>query len=85
MIFPAPAKDDLAFWMPDIKTISEYQRADLILLNEANYAKWIGKVTLARSRMVNTSAKFKDRDITMGEAVTHTHGPGVSMPAKTQP
>ena len=76
VVFPAPADVDPAFWMPDIKTISEYQKADLILLNGARYGKWLSKVSLPRSKMVNTSLKFKDQYITMKEAVTHSHGQG---------
>jgi zinc transport system substrate-binding protein len=74
VVFPAPADVDPAYWMPDAKTISDYQSADLILLNGANYAKWVGKVSLPRFRMVNTSAAFKDRYIEAGEILTHSHG-----------
>jgi len=74
VVFPAPADVDPAYWMPDEKTISEYQRADLILLNGANYAKWVNKVSLPRFRMVNTSAAFKDRYIETAEILTHSHG-----------
>lgn len=75
VVFPAPADEDPAYWMPDAKTISEYQRADIILLNGANYAKWVNKVTLPRFRLVDTSASFKDRYIEVPSVVTHTHGP----------
>ena len=74
VILPAPADGDPAYWMPDTKTISDYQQADLILLNGVNYAQWVRKVSLPRSKMVNTSAKFKDRYITAKKVVTHTHG-----------
>ncbi len=74
--FPAPADVDPAYWIPDIDTIAAYQRADLILLNGAAYAKWVEKVSLPRSRIVNTSKKFSDRYITTAGAVTHSHGPG---------
>jgi len=74
VILPAPADEDPAYWMPDVKAISEYQKADLILLNGAGYAKWVSKVSLPRSRMINTSASFKDQYITTKEAVTHSHG-----------
>jgi zinc transport system substrate-binding protein len=74
VVFPAPADVDPAYWMPDAKTISDYQRADLILLNGANYAKWVNKVSLPRFRMVNTSAAFKDRYIEAAEMLTHSHG-----------
>ncbi len=74
VVFPAPADVDPAYWMPDAKTISDYQQADLILLNGANYVKWVNKVSLPRFRMVNTSAAFKDRYIETAEMLTHSHG-----------
>jgi len=74
VVFPAPTDGDPAYWMPDPETIVAYQKADLILLNGANYAKWVRKVSLPRSKMVDTSAKFKDRYITADEIVTHSHG-----------
>lgn len=74
VVFPAPSEGDPAYWMPDAVTIAAYQKADLILRNGANYAKWVSKVSLPRSKMVDTSAKFKDRLITAEEVVTHSHG-----------
>ncbi|MBW2228700.1 MAG: zinc ABC transporter substrate-binding protein, partial [Deltaproteobacteria bacterium] len=74
VVFPAPSEGDPAYWMPDAETVAAYQKADLILLNGANYAKWVRKVSLPRSKMVDTSAKFKDRYITAEEVVTHSHG-----------
>ncbi|MFC1833948.1 metal ABC transporter substrate-binding protein [Thermodesulfobacteriota bacterium] len=73
--FPCPDGEDPAYWVPNVSIISAYQKADLILLNGADYAKWINKVSLPRSKMVNTSIKFKDRYIKLEEAVTHSHGP----------
>ena len=75
-VFPAPADEDPAFWVPDVNTISAYQQADLVLLNGATYAKWVEKVTLPRSRLVNTSRTFKDQYIRVEGAVTHSHGLG---------
>ncbi|MBW1841530.1 MAG: zinc ABC transporter substrate-binding protein [Deltaproteobacteria bacterium] len=72
--FPAPAEEDPAYWMPDAETIAAYQQADLILLNGANYAKWVNKTSLPPSKLVNTSAKFKDRYAYAKEMVTHSHG-----------
>ena len=74
VIFPAPKDVDPADWMPDKKTITNYQQADLILLNGAHYARWVEKVTLPRAKMVDTSRKFKDKYIRMNSAVTHSHG-----------
>jgi len=74
VVFPAPADVDPAYWMPDQKTITAYQQADLILLNGANYAKWIGKVSLPRGKMMDTSRKFKDHYIYATDVTTDSHG-----------
>ena len=76
VVLPAPADGDPAFWSPDESTIAAYQKADLILLNGASYAKWLPKVTLPESKMVDTSAAFKNDDyIVIDDAVAHKHGP----------
>jgi len=74
VVFPAPADVDPAYWHPNLADISAYQKADLILLNGAGYAKWVNRVSLPRSKMVNTSKQFKDRYITRKEVMTHSHG-----------
>ena len=74
--FPVPAGVDPAFWMPDTETIAAYQQTDLILLNGADYAQWVNKVSLPRRKLVNTSRSFGDDYITGREGVTHQHGPG---------
>jgi zinc transport system substrate-binding protein len=75
VVFPAPADVDPAYWKPDMTTIAVYQQSDLILLNGAGYARWIDKVSLPRSKLVNTSKKFTERYIRTEGAVTHSHGP----------
>lgn len=72
--FPVPPGVDPAFWMPDFEIIAGYQGADLILLNGADYAKWTGRVSLPRSRLVDTSRAFKDRYIEQPNQITHNHG-----------
>ena len=59
--FPAPPDIDPAFWQPDEETVGAYQSADLVFLNGAGYAKWLDVVTLSASRLVDTSAPFRDR------------------------
>ena len=76
VVFPAPAEVDPAYWIPDTATIAAYQQADLILLNGAGYAGWVEKVSLPRSKLINTSRDFKDQYITIESAVSHSHGPG---------
>lgn len=47
---------------------------DLILANGANYAKWMEKVSLPTSKVVNTSEAFSDRYVKISEGKTHSHG-----------
>ena len=75
VLFPAPSGVDPAFWKPDVETIGDYQRADLILLNGADYAKWVGRVSLPRRRLVNTSQPFSDDFIQISGGAKHRHGP----------
>jgi zinc transport system substrate-binding protein len=72
--FPAPADGDPAFWKPSQEQIAAYQKADLILLNGASYAKWVAHVSLPASRMADTSVSFADKFIPLKEKVTHSHG-----------
>ena len=76
VVFPAPADEDPAFWTPRPDTIGAFQKADLILLNGAGYARWVERASLPRSKVLDTSAEFKDRYIKVEGAVTHTHGSG---------
>jgi zinc transport system substrate-binding protein len=73
--FPVPQDVDPAFWNPDADAVSAYQNADLILTNGANYAKWLGKVSLPGSKLINTTKSVSDRYIEIKDAVKHTHGP----------
>ncbi len=73
--FPAPADEDPAFWQPADAAIREYQRADIILLNGAGYAKWMEHAVLPGSRVVNTSESLADVYRKRDEATTHSHGP----------
>jgi zinc transport system substrate-binding protein len=76
VVFPAPSAVDPAFWQPDRETIHAYQQADLILLNGADYASWVSKVSLPRLRTVDTSASFSEQLIKTVSAVSHSHGGG---------
>jgi zinc transport system substrate-binding protein len=76
LVFPCPPGEDPAFWRPDAEAILGYQRADLILLNGATYAKWLDSVSLPESRLVDTSRAFVADWIPLEDAVVHQHGPG---------
>lgn len=75
IVFPAPVDIDPAFWHPDESSIRAYQKADVVLLNGANYAKWVQKSSLPNSRLVNTSAAFSDQYLMLEGGAVHSHGP----------
>ena len=74
-VFPAPEGDDPAYWKPTPEQIVAYQNADLILLNGADYAKWLTLASLPLSKLVDTSASSKDRLIELEAGPVHSHGP----------
>ncbi|MHA7879910.1 MAG: metal ABC transporter substrate-binding protein [Saccharospirillum sp.] len=73
VVFPVPDDRDPAFWRPPIAVISDYQQADLILLNGAGYADWTANASLPRSALIDTSRAFRS-DLIETESVTHSHG-----------
>jgi zinc transport system substrate-binding protein len=73
--FPAPEEIDPAFWKPGPEIIAAYQTADLILLNGAGFARWIGHASLPRRKLVDTSRSFRDDYLSGDEAPVHQHGP----------
>ena len=76
VVFSAPGDEDPAFWQPDDAAITQFQNADVILMNGATYSKWAEKVTLPQSKLVDTSAAFKAQYIEIKADSTHSHGPG---------
>jgi zinc transport system substrate-binding protein len=73
--FPAPANVDPANWQPDTDTIIAYQRADLVLLNGAGYARWVRQVSLPQLRLVDTGAAYTNDLIAIDIGPAHSHGP----------
>ncbi|MEM9582860.1 MAG: zinc ABC transporter substrate-binding protein [Pseudomonadota bacterium] len=75
VVFPVPEGVDPSFWRPSIADISMIQSSDLILLNGAGFATWVDRVSLPRSKVINTSASIEDQFI-ITESITHSHGDG---------
>lgn len=73
--FPVPDETDPSAWKPDADAIASYQQADLILLNGASFAKWVATATLPESKLVDTSASFRERYIIIEGGLVHSHGP----------
>ena len=76
VVFPIPSDGDPALWTPEPRGVLAFQSTDLILLNGATYSKWLDKVTLSRSKFVNTSRAFREQYIKVRNLTTHAHGPG---------
>lgn len=74
VVFPADPGVDPAFWKPSAEAIAEFQSADLILKNGADYAKWIRTTSLPDSIVVDTSRAFSDSLIEIHDAGSHQHG-----------
>jgi zinc transport system substrate-binding protein len=74
VLFLVPADEDPAFWQPSAETVSQYQKANLILLNGAGYAKWVEKVSLPTARLVKTGQSYRKQLIRI-QGPSHNHGP----------
>ena len=75
MTLPVPENQDPAYWEPSGDQIAEFQSADLVLLNGADYAKWTLRATLPWSRTVVTCEGMEEELIEIPDAVVHSHGP----------
>lgn len=73
LVYPIPSDEDPAYWVPN-NALEEIQSADLILANGANFAKWMEKVSLPSSKIIFTSAAFREKYIKIEEGSTHSHG-----------
>ncbi|MFK7768632.1 MAG: metal ABC transporter substrate-binding protein [Mariniblastus sp.] len=81
VLFPAgDAEADARSWRPDRESIGQMQAADLIIANgtPAPYAKWLDRVSLPESKVLNTATKgmlLRDYISVEDVTVTHAHGP----------
>ena len=73
---PVPEGTDPREWQPTPDEIAEIQKADLILLNGAGYAKWAQTASLPADRLVIASNPRRDDWIQLENMITHSHGPG---------
>ncbi len=73
VVFPE-MEGDPAFWAPTAEQAGEYRKADLILLNGAQYAKWVPNAALPQPRCINTSAGLEEQFIALDGSASHAHG-----------
>lgn len=72
---PVPAGADPIFWRPDAGAIQQYQAADLVIVNGAEFEKWIATVSLPENRIVDTAESFQQEFIRFEDRSAHQHGP----------
>ncbi|MCA9058484.1 MAG: zinc ABC transporter substrate-binding protein [Planctomycetaceae bacterium] len=70
-----PATVSSRHWAVDREQAARLQTAQRIFLHGAGYEPWKDRVTLARSRVVDTASDYYDRFIRVPDVVTHRHGP----------
>ncbi len=75
VVCPLDDGHDPISWMPPDQTIADYQQAELIVINGAGFEKWIAKVSLPPSKVVDTAAPLGAQLLRFDRAVTHSHGP----------
>jgi len=75
VVLPAAEGADPAFWKPSVEAVQVYQRASLILLNGAGYARWTRYATLPKTRVVVTAEGCRKRFLRNERSVQHQHGP----------
>ena len=72
---PVPSDADPSLWQPGAEAIRAFQKAQVIFINGATFEKWVPTAPLPRSRIVDTTAGFKDELLRYKNATTHSHGP----------
>lgn len=75
VICPVPEDEDPIFYEPPADVVARYQAADLIVVNGAEFEKWVLRTSLPESRIVDTARPFEDRWLRFKKAVEHSHGP----------
>ncbi|MEZ6039435.1 MAG: metal ABC transporter substrate-binding protein [Planctomycetaceae bacterium] len=62
-------------WKPSLDDVRRIQDADLLLINGAGFEPWRDRITLPRSRMIDTASGYYDQFLRIPDALTHQHGP----------
>jgi zinc transport system substrate-binding protein len=62
-------------WRPKVSDVRRMQNAVLIVMNGADYEPWQQRVSLPRTRILETTKDFQKELIEIPDAVVHQHGP----------
>ncbi len=74
VVCPVPGGVDPAKWRPRDEDVLAMQQADVVLLNGAQFSKWLNTVSLSDSLVVDTSRRFRDRYVVVEDFQVHRHG-----------
>jgi len=72
---PVPENEDPIYWRPSRTSILKYHGASLIILNGANFEKWVDSVNLPLSRVIESVKLSGDELIHYEGTAEHRHGP----------
>lgn len=75
VVCPIPEDEDPIFYRPPASMILEYQAADLVIVNGAEFEKWVLTTSLSDEKRVDTARAFQGDWLTFEEATEHSHGP----------
>lgn len=78
VVCPVPEGEDPAFWKPDDDVLRGYQAADLIVINGADFEKWLNVASLPASHLVNASKSFEKAFLKLEGSTTHSHSGGAA-------
>jgi zinc transport system substrate-binding protein len=62
-------------WKPTADAIHAMQQATRILISGGDYEPWLQRVTVPRSRLIDTARGHYDQFVRIPDAVIHQHGP----------
>ena len=62
-------------WKPDSNAIQKLQQATRILISGGDYEPWLHRVTVPRSRLIDTAQGYYNQLVRISDAVIHQHGP----------
>ena len=78
VVCPLPDDEDPIFWQPDTQALQGYQAADLVVINGAEFEKWVATASLPTARLIDTASAFEPDFVHFEGGPKHSHGPGAA-------
>lgn len=77
VINTAPPDRDAASYRPERRVLRSMLNADLIVINGASFEEWLPRVSLPKSKILNTADSFHHDWLSYDGGKVHSHGDGV--------